>query len=117
MIEESKTIRRCQYLLILLPFLMFLWVKDDVVAAFEDRRPIYRAERLEEMFAAGAGERIEAPTFVATVTHEVQPGETWSSIARQYGVSDANALANVNGNIPLMAGGKVKIPPELRSQP
>lgn len=113
----TKRIHLLQFLLALLPLLFYFWIRSGVVAVFEDHRPIYRAQKLEDIFAAGAGGRVEAPTFVTTLTHEVAAGETWSGIARRYAVSDANALALANGNIPLMPGVKIKIPPQLRSRP
>lgn len=86
---------------------------DRLKALFSDQTNITRALAIESITAARAGKVVTvAPTIQAT-QYTVKKGDSWSSIARVYKISDYNALAKHNDFISLRPGLKLDIPAEL----
>lgn len=71
------------------------------------------AGNLNEVPDASAGQVLTVPTpRSASTYHDVQPGETLTSIARKYGVTvDALKTANVFDNNPVLQPGQVILIP------
>lgn len=71
------------------------------------------AGNLNEVPDASAGQILTVPNSGATSTyHDVQPGETLTSIARKYGVTvDALKTANVFDNNPVLQPGQIILIP------
>jgi len=114
---SGKGILLMQALVILSPFLLYPLIQKDLRALFASSRPIHQARDLDQIHGAVAGSRVDAPRQRGAVLHEVVRGDTWSGIARKYGVADRAALELHNKGITLVEGARVEIPPELVTRP
>lgn len=83
----------------------------------DERVEITRSQSLETFSGARADEVVSDVPTLRAVEHIVKFGDSWSSIAKKYGIADYNQLKGHFGHVPLTPGMKLVIPAELREQP
>ncbi len=103
--------------LLAMPLLFYHFLDPNLDYLFEDRRPVFQAERLEDIEGAAAGKRVTRPILRQANIHRVERGDTWWGIARKYRVKDSKALARFNNDVPLVPGVEIEIPESLVERP
>lgn len=90
--------------------------RGRIDALFHGRIQVEGAQPLADIRGARAGEIVDLRAPLAAVDYTVEPGDSWSRIAKAFQVRDYNALAKHNGFRDLQPGMQIEIPAELRER-
>ena len=83
---------------------------STIADVFEPKHQITAAQSLSGIRGAKAGDPVHLDPLPERVTYQVQKGDSWSRIAKKYGIRDYNELANHHSYMPLKPGMVIEIP-------
>jgi nucleoid-associated protein YgaU len=88
-----------------------------LVNVFDSRVEVSAAQPIERIRGGMAGPAVTVAAEPEDSSYLVQPGDSWSRIAKKKGINDYNALAEHNDYRKLEPGITIQIPAELMERP